>query len=92
MSRIECFKPTSEDWYGNFKIADDARHANRRFVHVSLMLLNDGNWRCCVWGNDDMGMELDEPDELWARHIYNTVCQMVDVTKDALTQLGFVRA
>lgn len=89
---LSCFKPTSEDWYGNFKIADDARHVDLKLVHVSCIRLHDGTWRVCVWGNDDMGMEYDQPYESNARNIFTEVCMMDDVTHWRLRELGFVSA
>lgn len=95
MTEITCFKSSSDDWYGNFKITDDLRYPEN-FVSVSLMKLNPFNelqkYRVCVWGNDDCGMEFDTELEFSARNIYCHVCMMRDVTKAALTKLGFVRA
>ena len=90
--RIDCFKPTSDPWYGEFKIANDARHQNQGFVHVSCMQLHDKTWRVCVWGNDDCGMEWDQPHESNARTMFTDICLMDDVTSWRLQELGFVRA
>ena len=60
--RMEAFVAVHEDWYGNFKLASDARYPDTRFVCVMfLCLTGDAGWRVAVWGNDDCGMERDFP-------------------------------
>ena len=91
--RVSCFKPTSDNWCGNFKIAADARHVDKGYVQVSFMqLLPSKLWRCCVWGNDDMGMEFDSHNKRIVQNIYIKVCLMEDVTILKLKQLGFTPA
>lgn len=50
------FKPTEENWYGNFYIAGDLSHATS-FVRVSKTRYSDGSIQVAVWGNDDFGLE-----------------------------------
>jgi len=67
--KIDVFKEVNEDWHGNFRIENDCRYSTHRFVRVSLLELlplkrgktvyREACWRVAVWGNDDMGMELD---------------------------------
>jgi hypothetical protein len=91
--KIDCFKPTLERWYSEFKIASDARHQNRSFVHVSFIgPMSNGFYRCCVWGNDDYGFEFDHQNKEYVLSMYVTVCQMENVASDVLATLGFVRA
>lgn len=96
--RIECFKKTSDDWYGNFKIADDVRHKDKKYVHVSLLSLGPDaiyGHRVCVWGNDDCGMEKDfieEFTESQAWELYMDLCCQSVITKDYLISRGFVHA
>lgn len=60
--KLEAFVAVHEDWYGNFKLADDARYPDTRFVCVMFLgLTEDAGWRVAVWGNDDAGMERDFP-------------------------------
>jgi len=42
---------TTENWYPSI----DGK------VRVRLLLLSTDQWRVCVWGNDDFGMERDFP-------------------------------
>jgi hypothetical protein len=64
-SRIVVFKRTADDWFSNYKIEGDARVSD--LVEVSFLktggLSNIGEWRVCIWGNDDMGMERDYTDD-----------------------------
>lgn len=87
---IDGFKKTSEDWYSNFKIADDKRYEGK-YVHVSYFPLGPkfDTYRVAVWGNDDTGMEFDTKSELDAQGIYLEVMHMDDVTRDKLINLGF---
>ena len=92
--RVEVFKRTQDDWYGNYKIAGDQRVSD--LVEVSFMnLLPDQsttNWRVCVWGNDDFGLERDFENETVAWNIFLQVIGMKLVNQQALRDLGFVAA
>lgn len=94
MQRIDCFKPTSDDWCGNFKIENDVRHPKPYLVHVSFMQLSNGQYRVCVWGNDDAGMDFDVPRDQKdrARKVFVKVCPLKDVTRTRLLQMGFTWA
>lgn len=94
--RISCFKKTDEDWFGNYKIENDMRHKDEKYVHVSFFKLpklykeeESVLFRVCVWGNDDLGMELDSTDELYLRQVYCDICLQETVNRDYLEQLGF---
>ena len=60
---LDVFLEVHENWYGNFRIADDVRYTDTRlFVKVSLVGYLDGSgWKVAVWGNDDCGMEREFP-------------------------------
>ncbi|MGD9670284.1 MAG: hypothetical protein AB7U75_14800 [Hyphomicrobiaceae bacterium] len=89
----EVFKEVPQDWYGNFRIANDARYEGKRFVSVKCGKLPLGrDWRVSVWGNDDFGMEYDVELEGVARSIFNTVVNTPDLTQEKLEAIGFVRA
>ena len=89
--RIDCFKQSSDDWHGNFRIADDKRHEGKKFVHLSLMDLSTGQFRVCVWGNDDCGMERDfsGSDYPEALALYHAVASMTIVDRVTLQVMGF---
>lgn len=83
MKRVYCFRPTLEDWYGNFKISDDARYGVTKFVCVTY----HGNispydqtpiYRVSVWGNDDFGFDKDfgEFEESSAFELYLDLCSI----------------
>jgi len=82
----EVFKEVPQDWYGNFRIANEGK----RFVSVKCDKLPLG--RVSVWGNDDFGMEYDVELEGVARSIFNTVVNTPDLTQEKLEAIGFVRA
>lgn len=90
--RVEMFKPTRDKWHPNYHIADDARYAETGFVRVSLLGLNDGVHRVCVWGADDMGMERDFSLKPAARDMFRRLALMPSVEIATLKQHGFVRA
>jgi hypothetical protein len=53
-------------------------------------MLSDGNWRVCVWGADDDGMERDFADKDEAFDVYWSLIS--PISHDFLKTLGFVRA
>lgn len=93
--RIDVFKRTTDDWCGNYKIEGDCRVNG--LVNVSMCQTgpnpknNDGEFRVCVWGNDDLGMERDfGNDETLAMSVFMQVIGWEDVTINRLkTELGF---
>ena len=94
---VSVFKQTIDDWYGNYKIVGDKRVSD--LVEVIFTQtgpnpkLHQGEYRVCVWGNDDCGMEKDfEDDEELAWNCFLQVIGMVSVTKNSLKILGFVSA
>ncbi|MCA9495832.1 MAG: hypothetical protein KC589_02730 [Nanoarchaeota archaeon] len=61
MKRIDVFKKTSDDWYPNYP--NDMVKVS--FLKLPNILQNsDDEWRVCVWGNDDFGLERDFQSEL----------------------------
>jgi hypothetical protein len=94
---IDVFKRTTDDWYGNYKIQSDARVSD--VVEVSFTTTgpnpkqHQGEFRVCVWGNDDCGMEKDfADDEELAWNCFFQVIGLDYVNKDSLRSLGFVSA
>ena len=94
--KVEVFKKTQDDWYGNYKIVGDCRVSD--LVEVSFMSLGPSvlpgqkNWRVCVWGNDDCGMERDFEDETEAWNIFLQVIGHQYVNRVSLINLNFVSA
>lgn len=94
---INVFKRTTDNWYGNYKVQDDARVSD--LVEVSFTKTgpdpknHQGDFRVCVWGNDDCGQEKDfADDEELAWNCFLQVIGMEDVTMSKLKILGFVAA
>lgn len=90
MRRISCFKPTSDDWYPCYKIANDQRHQGG-FVEVALRTIDpEGKiYRVSIWGADDLGMDQDTSDPMEAQEWYNRVVNASIVSKKELLIWGF---
>jgi len=88
MLRIECFKPTNEDWYSEYRIKDDQRYKGK-YVSLSLLGLSNGMYRVCVWGNDDFGMEWDTKDKQEAKKVYAKLALKETIEKRDLKNLDF---
>lgn len=96
--RIEVFKLTHENWNGSYKIEGwyDGTTDNK-LLKVSFFKLlpptpYPTNWRTCVWGDDDFGMEYDSVTKEDAFARFMQVIHMEFVSKAALKDLGFVWA
>jgi hypothetical protein len=72
---------TNEDWFPT----------RNGCVTASMLMLIDGNWRVCFWGEDDFGIEKDfgnYPDAIDSFRKF-----AVDfITQDKLFSSGFRRA
>lgn len=79
--RSDLHRPTSDDWRPNFPDGT---------VRVSFLELSDGQWRVCVWGNDDLGMERDyAPTDREAAHrLHALLAGCSDVTRALCTEIG----
>lgn len=78
-----CMVPTTDNWYPTY---------DGGYVQVSLIPLSDGTWRCCVWGDDDFGLDFDTEDRQKATEMYELVTAMPNVVVAHLKRLGFVNA
>lgn len=93
---IDVFKRTEDDWYGNYKVVGDCRVSD--LVEVSFTQTGpdpkqgQGEWRVCVWGNDDCGMERDYTDETEALNMFYQVIGWDFVNINRLKNNGFVSA
>lgn len=90
---VEVFKHTSEDWFPSYKM-DGGRTS---LVEVCFTQTGPnppiaGDWRVCVWGGDDCGMERDFSSETEAWNCFLQVIGLKDVTRAALKERGFSSA
>lgn len=88
--KIIVFKETQDQWYCSFKTLKP----DLMLVQVSLLELriddfNHFSYRVCVWGNDDVGMELDFELEGDAKAMFYTVISLKYVNVSDLKKLGF---
>lgn len=93
--RVVSIKFTNDDWYSNEKIFHKGEL--RRIVTVSLLKLNASrsgpwDWRVCVWGNDDFGLEKDFTDHRQAVNTYIEIVIMNCVNQRPLRDMGFVNS
>jgi hypothetical protein len=58
-----CYKETDDDWAPSY-ILSTKNYPNRgpKLVKISFSQLSTKQWRVCVWGGDDLGMEKDFPE------------------------------
>lgn len=81
---------TKEDWSPSFHPGKYGNPHNCLALHVSFYKLSDGQYRVCVWGADDYGMDFDHNDKDVVEEIYNKVGDYTTI-KD-LEEMGFWRA
>lgn len=94
---ISVYKPTQDDWYGNYLLKrpsdiDGLGLVQVMFTQTGPLPPFNGKWRVCVWGNDDCGMEKDFDDEVMAMVTFMRVIGWTFVNKEILRQEGFVPA
>lgn len=93
MKTIRVYKETSDNWYGNFSIKNDARFVKADLVMIKFFkLLDNKTYRVCVWGNDDFGMEYDTKDKDKAKKIFSKIILQPVLEKVYLEQMGFKRS
>jgi hypothetical protein len=92
--RHTAYKYTTDDWYPNYPIADGRIPSNVGLVRVSFLSIGNyypPDWRVCVWGQDDCGMEKDftsdQEDEAFSCFIQ--VITLEYVNRKNLEALGF---
>jgi hypothetical protein len=94
--RTDVFKYTSDDWYPSY-ILTNSHNKIKGLVKVSFTQTGpnppiEGEWRVCVWGEDDCGMEQDFVNETIAWCCFLEVIGLEDVTMASLNSLGFISA
>ena len=91
---VRVFKRTQDCWYPSFRLEGFYEgKKNIELVEVSFLRLHSGEWRVCVWGADDCGMELDftKNERSAAQDIFLKVLSFDQVSVHDLEKLGFVR-
>jgi hypothetical protein len=76
-------KTTTDDWFLPFDM---------NLVRVSLIQLCAKEWRVCIWGQDDFGMEKDFASKAKAEKVFLTILHWEDVTRIKLEGIGFITA
>lgn len=77
----EVMVGTVDDWYPNFE---------KCLVRVSLLQLYPStDWRVCVWGADDCGMERDFSNREMAQHVYVAIINRPYISKSDLLMNHF---
>lgn len=85
-----CFKPTGDDWHGNFHIKNDLRFPNGHvYVHFAWLNPMKTAARVGVWGNDDKGYIKDSKDIDEIIKTYSAICLMERVDIKDLVRLDF---
>lgn len=96
--RVDVFKRTSDDWYPSYTLnqynsgVDHQKLVEVSFTQTGPIPPTIGDWRVCVWGGDDCGMERDFTDKKTAWECFLDVISLDDVTMNSLTERHFVRA
>ena len=97
--RINVYKHTNDSWYPSYQLCSDNENQQNMLVEVSFMKLaddqitdDDKQWRVCVWGEDDCGMEKDyiPYNDAWDEFI--TILQMDALDMENLRELDFYSA
>lgn len=87
---IKVIKFTDDEWYSNETLLCKGKPT--RVVTASFILLTNGLWRVCVWGNDDFGLERDYPKRMEAVLAFRRIIKMDRVNKQPLKDMGFYNA
>jgi hypothetical protein len=94
------FKQTKENWHPSYKL-DGWYHGSQETYLVEVSLLKLGaydskppQWRVCVWGGDDFGMERDYnyEDKAQAVRMFMAILAEDYVTQAFLKENKFVNA
>ena len=88
MIRCDVFKRTSDHWHPNWP----GSLVKVSFIPLGPPSVRRTEWRVCVWGHDDYGMERDLPSEEEAWELFLWVIKLSDVTQAGLKEKGFVIA
>lgn len=95
MKRVTVYKQTHDDWHPPYKLqgCTDIKLVRVLFTQTGRNPdAGEGEWRVCVWGGDDCGMEHDYNDKSQALAMFNKIIQWEIVDIDNLQNHGFVSA
>ena len=92
MKKVNVYKTTSDNWHPSFQLKDGTQLVRVSFTQTGPNPPHNGEWRVCVWGDDDCGMEKDFLEEIAAQAMFLEVIALADVNKQGLKKLGFVSA
>jgi hypothetical protein len=95
--RRTCFKlAAADEWYPPYRLNGYHRGVkDPLLVEVSFICLPaSGEWRVCVWGADDFGMERDYPptNMLQAETMFNILLEQQSISVSFLKAQGFWNA
>lgn len=90
---MRVFKLTSDDWYPSYQLKGYHKGTkDPKMVEVSHLKLTNGQYRVCVWGADDCGMDFDTNSGNKAFRVFMMILDWDVVTKAKLKEMGFVTA
>lgn len=95
--RVSVYKETLDNWCPSY-ILSTKNYPNNGplLVKVSWIKLpfykEKQLWRVCIWGGDDLGMEIDFEEESSSLDIFIKVISEPTISFDCLKRLGFVYA
>ena len=90
MMKTQVFKETKDCWYPSYKLTDGKMLVRVVFTQTGPNPKGgDGEWRVCVWGDDDCGMERDYDNEILAGNMFQYVIGLEYVDMETLKANGF---
>ena len=96
MDKITVYKETQDNWYPVYRVKGWNNNLNLVCVSFTQTGPNpangDGQWRVCVWGEDDFGMERDYDDKSACLCMFHKVIGWKYVNQDKLNDHGFITA
>lgn len=91
MRIVEVFKRTSENWRSSYQLISGESLVLVSFIAIDASY-DDKNWRVCVCGSNDCGMESDFINEKSAWSCFIELIGLEDITFSSLKDRGFVSA
>ena len=83
MKEKSVFIKASDNWYPNYPNDE---------VELSFLKLTSGDYRVCVWGADDCGMEKDMSCMTEASNLFHKLKTRATVSIAYVSTLGFIAA
>lgn len=88
MQTCSVFKPTSDNWYGNFSGHESEGNVEVTFISQPYPFDSQYGDICAVSGTDDCSLFYDGED---AEYKFMLIIAMKDVTRKAVLDLGFTQ-